>query len=103
MPQNSHQHRATGAIATDKRRPRPADVSPLLTVDQVAEQLGTPTRFVRRLIAQRRIGFCRVGRYVRISANDLSDFIEAGRVDPAIFNASGRRAGPSLELASPPH
>jgi excisionase family DNA binding protein len=103
MPQNSHQPRATGAIATDKRRPRPADVSPLLTVDQVAEQLGTPTRFVRRLIAQRRIGFCRVGRYVRISANDLSDFIEAGRVDPAIFNARGRGTGPSLELASPPH
>ncbi|MCU0277299.1 MAG: helix-turn-helix domain-containing protein [Candidatus Nanopelagicales bacterium] len=57
---------------------------------------------MRRLIAQRRIAFCRVGRYVRISANDLSAFIEAGRVDPANFNESGRGAGPSLELASPP-
>ncbi len=61
--------------------------TPLLTVEQAAERLGTPTRFVRRLIAQRRIRFCRIGRYVRITADDLDDFIEAGRVEPT---ASGR-------------
>jgi len=58
--------------------------SVLLTVDQVAERLGTPTRFVRRLIAERRIGFCRIGRYVRITDRDVAAFIEAGRVPPAV-------------------
>lgn len=57
--------------------------SALLNVDQVAERLGTPTRFVRRLIAERRIGFCRIGRYVRITDRDVAAFIEAARVPPA--------------------
>jgi excisionase family DNA binding protein len=61
----------------------------LLTVEQAAEHLGTPTRFIRRLIAERRIRFCRVGRYVRIAGKDLSDFIEAGRVEP-VHDTSSR-------------
>jgi excisionase family DNA binding protein len=61
----------------------PSAVGALLSVDQVAERLGTPTRFVRRLIAQRRIGFCRIGRYIRITDSDVAAFIEAGRVPPA--------------------
>ena len=41
-------------------------VDRLLTVAQVAELLGTTERFPRRLIAERRIRFVRVGRHVRI-------------------------------------
>ncbi|CAM5444909.1 hypothetical protein SVIOM342S_06044 [Streptomyces violaceorubidus] len=40
-------------------------VDRLLTVDQVAERLGTGLRF-RRLIEERRITFVKVGRHVRI-------------------------------------
>jgi|GEM_PF-7001423 len=65
-----------------------SSVGALLSVDQVAERLGTPTRFVRRLVAQRRIGFCRIGRYIRISDNDVDAFIEAGRVPPAPWSRS---------------
>ncbi len=54
----------------------------LLTVEQAAERLGTKPRFVRRLIAERRIEFHRVGRHVRISEGALADFIEEGRVEP---------------------
>jgi excisionase family DNA binding protein len=70
--------------------------TPLLTVEQAAERLGTPTRFVRRLIAQRRIRFCRIGRYVRIAANDLAEFIEAGRVEPAASRRIAGEPGSSL-------
>ena len=38
----------------------------LLTVEQVAEVLGTTVRFPRRLIEERRITFVKVGRHVRI-------------------------------------
>ncbi len=54
----------------------------LLTVEQAAERLNTKPRFIRRLIAERRIEFHRVGRHVRISERALTEFIEAGRVAP---------------------
>jgi excisionase family DNA binding protein len=53
----------------------------LLTVEQAAERLGTSTRFVRRLIAERRIAYHKVGRHVRITEADLINFVAASRVD----------------------
>jgi excisionase family DNA binding protein len=55
----------------------------LLTVDEAAAVLNTPPRFIRRLIAERRIVFHHVGRHVRIARRDLDAFIESGRVEPA--------------------
>lgn len=54
----------------------------LLTVEAAAERLSTKPRFIRRLIAERRIEFVKVGRHVRISESALSQFIDAGRVQP---------------------
>jgi excisionase family DNA binding protein len=53
----------------------------LLTVGEAAEFLGTSVRFVRRLIAERRIAYIRVGRHVRIAEADLASFVAAGRVE----------------------
>ena len=53
----------------------------LLTVDQAAEAMGTSARFIRRLIAERRIAYTKLGRHVRIAASDLDAFITAGRVE----------------------
>jgi excisionase family DNA binding protein len=53
----------------------------LLTVGEAAEFLGTSVRFVRRLIAERRIAYIRVGRHVRIAEADLASFIAAGRIE----------------------
>ena len=63
----------------------------LLDVEQVAIRLGTKPRFVRRLIAERRIEFDKVGRYVRISESALCDFIDAGRVEPMTLSESQHR------------
>jgi excisionase family DNA binding protein len=57
---------------------RPADQ--LLTVEAAAERMSTSVRFIRRLIAERRIEFVKVGRHVRISESALAAFIAAGRV-----------------------
>ena len=54
----------------------------LLTVEAAAERLSTSPRFIRRLIAERRIEFVKVGRHVRISESALANFIDAGRVEP---------------------
>jgi excisionase family DNA binding protein len=67
-------------------------VERLLTVGQVAELLSTTERFSRRLIAERRIRFVRVGRYARIPESALVKFIEAGLVEP-VPASTHRRAG----------
>jgi excisionase family DNA binding protein len=52
----------------------------LLTVEQAADRLGTSTRFIRRLIFERRIAFTKLGRHVRIAEHDLINYVAAGRV-----------------------
>jgi excisionase family DNA binding protein len=53
----------------------------LLTVEEAANRLGTSVRFVRRLIAERRIAYVKVGRHVRIAEADLAGFVAGGRVE----------------------
>ena len=59
----------------------------LLSAEQAAERLGTSVRFVRRLIAERRITYVKLGRHVRIAEHDLINFVVTGRVE------AGRRLG----------
>jgi excisionase family DNA binding protein len=54
----------------------------LLNCEEVARLLGTTPRFPRRLIAERRIRFVRVGRHVRIPESALREFIDSGTVQP---------------------
>jgi excisionase family DNA binding protein len=54
----------------------------LLSIEQAAERLGTSERFVRRLIAERRIAYMKLGRHVRIAGGDLDAFVASGRVEP---------------------
>jgi excisionase family DNA binding protein len=65
----------------------------LLTVEEAAERLGTSTRFVRRLVAERRIAYVKVGRHVRLDPADVEAFIAASRVEvrPSSVGALPRR------------
>ncbi len=63
----------------------------MLNVQDVADELGTPVRFVRRLITERRIRFHKIGKYVRISSTDLYAFIAAGAIEPEAPTGSARR------------
>jgi excisionase family DNA binding protein len=56
-------------------------VNRYLTVSEAAH-LNTSERFIRRLIAERRIAFHPVGRHVRITLVDLDAFVAADRVEP---------------------
>jgi excisionase family DNA binding protein len=62
-----------------------------LSVAQVAERLGTTERFPRRLVAERRITFVKVGRHVRIPESALTAFIDANTVQPARRRRAGYR------------
>ena len=56
----------------------------LLNVAQAAERLGVTPRFIRRLIAEKRIPYVKLGgSHVRIDEADLDAFVAAGRVEVA--------------------
>ncbi|MEV8030993.1 excisionase family DNA-binding protein [Streptomyces sp. NPDC086182] len=62
-----------------------------LSVDQVAELLGTSVRFPRRLIEERRIRYVKVGRHVRIPASAVDEFLAARTVEPIRLRRVGLR------------
>jgi excisionase family DNA binding protein len=66
-------------------------VNDLLTADEAAARLNTTTRFVRRLIAERRIPFIKLGKFVRISTDDLDRFVAEGRVESRIAYLPAKR------------
>jgi excisionase family DNA binding protein len=73
------------------------EIDRLLTVAQAAELLGTSERFPRRLIAERRIRFVRLGDsgkrgHVRIPETALREFIAAGLIEPMPAPDPGRAA-----------
>ncbi|AZP19240.1 helix-turn-helix domain-containing protein [Streptomyces aquilus] len=64
-----------------------------LSVDQVAELLGTSVRFPRRLIEERRIRYVKLGRHVRIPESVVEEFIRSRTVEPIrLRRTSLRRA-----------
>ncbi len=50
----------------------------LLTLEEAAERLGTSVRFLRRLRAERRLPFVKLGKHLRVDSLDLEAFIAAG-------------------------
>lgn len=65
---------------TSERVPLHERHDQLLTVAQAGDYLGTGERFIRRLIAQRRISYVKLGKYVRLQRSTLDAYIAAGRV-----------------------
>ncbi|MGW3102961.1 excisionase family DNA-binding protein [Streptomyces sp. N50] len=62
-----------------------------LSVDQVAELLGTTARFPRRLIEERRIRYVKVGRHVRIPESAVVEFVASRTVEPIRLRRTGLR------------
>jgi excisionase family DNA binding protein len=54
----------------------------LLDKEQAAELLATTPRHVERLVEDGRLGFCRVGRFIRFALPDLQQYMADNHVDP---------------------
>jgi excisionase family DNA binding protein len=68
----------------------------LLTLEEVADRLGVRPRFVRGLVAERRIAFLKVGHYVGFTECDVDAYLAAARIEAAITAPlPRRRARPS--------
>lgn len=65
------------AQTTTTRTPRVKAVS-LLSIEDAAEILGVSVRYMRRLVAERRIRHVKIGHFVRFSVDDLTAFAASG-------------------------
>ncbi len=66
----------------------PGSSDELLTPCQAGDYLRTGERFIRRLIAERRISYIKLGRHVRLQRSVLDDFIAAGQVPSQVITSS---------------
>ena len=68
----------------DHQSPHTDEHAPVALWDiaTLARRLGVSTRFVRRLVAERRIPFVKVGAYVRFEPDDVHQWLAARRVPP---------------------
>jgi excisionase family DNA binding protein len=64
-------------------------VQPPLTIDDAAARLGVTPRLVRRLVNERRIGFVRIGKFIRLRQEDLDTYLEQ-HFQPPIHRRSGQ-------------
>lgn len=65
--------------------------SEYLSVPEAAIYLGQKPRFIRRLVAERRVVYYKHGAHVRFKIADLEAFAQAGRVEPVTVKWSAGR------------
>lgn len=63
-----------------------------LSVIEAAVYLGTGVRFIRRLVAERRVVFYKLGGHVRFKTSDLEAYAQTGKVEPIVVHWSGGKA-----------
>jgi excisionase family DNA binding protein len=51
----------------------------LVSIDQLADRLGTSVRHLRRLVAERRIPFVKLGGLVRFDVAEVEAWVDAAR------------------------
>jgi excisionase family DNA binding protein len=54
----------------------------LLTIDQLADRLGITVRHVRRLVAERRVPYIKVGRFVRFDPDAIKTWLSGASLTP---------------------
>jgi excisionase family DNA binding protein len=83
------------AVSPPRKRSNPgqpalAGRSSLIDVEELAEWLGVEVVFVRRLVAERRIPFLKIGKFVRFDPSEMSVWIDHQRVSPSNHSSRTR-------------
>jgi excisionase family DNA binding protein len=51
----------------------------LMNIDQLAQRLGITVRHVRRLVAERRVPYLKVGKLVRFDSGEIAEWLDSRR------------------------
>jgi excisionase family DNA binding protein len=57
------------------------DTQTLIDVAALAERLGVTQRFVRRLTAENRVPFLKIGKFVRFDPREIEPWLDSARSD----------------------
>ncbi len=57
-----------------------AELPKLLTMDELAESLGVTRRHVRRLVAEKRLLYLKVGRFIRFDPAEIAAWLDSNPV-----------------------
>jgi excisionase family DNA binding protein len=60
----------------------------LLSIEQLAQHLGVTERHIRRLVADRRVPFLKVGKFIRFDPSDIASWLNASK--PGAVGSSSR-------------
>lgn len=63
----------------------------LMDIGGVADRLGVRVRYVRRLVAERRIPYIKLGHLLRFDPAQIDEWLERSRVDEALPTTGRRR------------
>lgn len=66
---------------TSSSTPAPQSEIQLLDVNEVAVRLSVNPRFIRRLVDERRIPFCKLGKFVRFDVAEIAAWVDDRRID----------------------
>jgi len=65
------------------------NIPQLLTIDQLAERLGVTERYVRRLVAEKRVPYRKLGKLVRFAEHEIAAWLDTTR---RLQDGNGRSA-----------
>jgi excisionase family DNA binding protein len=54
----------------------------LIAVPALAERLGVTERFIRRLVAEDRVPFLKIGKFVRFDPREIEEWVDECRRQP---------------------
>jgi excisionase family DNA binding protein len=55
------------------------DIPQLITIDQLADRLGVTERYVRRLIAEKRVPYRKLGKLIRFAEHEIAAWLDTTR------------------------
>jgi excisionase family DNA binding protein len=79
-----------GNTGSDRSTPASLLASHLIDIHSVSEILGVTPRHIQRLVAERRIPYLKIGRFVRFDRAELSVWLDQHRVDATRASCCGR-------------
>jgi excisionase family DNA binding protein len=64
----------------------------LMDIERLADRLGVGVRYVRRLVAERRVPFVKLGHLIRFDPADIGAWIRRAKVNETFPDRRRRRA-----------